>query len=336
MSNGISRRKFVKKMAIGGVSTAMLMASISENVIAAETGKNQPFVWLNGHSGNLHRSNQWAVPQFSEFLSKYFKIISTDSNDTDNLPKQINNRQKPYLILDGYFPDDQEDWIFMQLRYLIKNSKVVILVGNEASYGQNAPEGFLNIENTLLKNSKTPIIRLPGQSVQLKSLLGVLNYLVLYNKMPKLDELRRPLMIYSDNICNRCEYRSDFEAGNFVSYFGEKKGCLYHLGCKGSVTKNNCSTEKFNGTGQWCVGVGSPCTGCSEPGYPNHSGIGLYGSLSGGVAGVNSSLIRNSGKIAQGALAVTVTGIGLHALSKRNEDPIDIRASFNDIEEDNV
>lgn len=336
MSNGISRRKFVKNMAMGSVSTAMLMTSISSQLTAAENSKNQPFVWLSGNSGNLHRSNQWAVPQFSDFISKYFHIISTDSNQTNSLPKQINNRQKPYLILDGYFSDDQEDWTYMQLRYLVKNSKVIILLGNEASYSRNSPDGFLNIEETFLAGTKVPVIRIPGQAVQMKYLLGVLNYLVLYNKMPDLDEFRRPTLFYAHTVCSRCEYRSDFEAGNFVRYFGEKEGCLYQLGCKGPVTKNNCPIDRFNETGQWCVSAGSPCTGCSEPKFPEHSGMGLYGALSGEIAGVNSSLIRNSGKIAQGALAVTATGIGLHALSKRNENPIDIRASFNDIEDDNV
>ena len=234
----------------------------------------------------------------------------------------------PILILDGYFTQNTDSYHFKQLQELVASARLVILFGNEAAYSIKHPEGFSNVEERFLNFFNKPSIKLPGNPTPARYLLGTLNHLILYERLPELDEVRRPLMFYSTTICDRCDYRGDFETGNLVQYFGEKEGCLYQLGCKGPTTKNSCPTDKFNESPNWCVSVGSPCTGCSEPDFESHGGLGLYGSLSLGRTGIQSGIIRHSGTIAKAVLGATTIAIGLHALSRKTSPPIEIQTDL--------
>ena len=97
---------------------------------------------------------------------------------------------------------------------------------------------------------------LPPQHV-----VGVLAYLE-YFGFPALDGHGRPLLYYGRTVCETCERRIDLDNGRFARSFGEE-GCLLRLGCKGLVTHNSCSTARWNGGENWCVGVGGPCVGWS-------------------------------------------------------------------------
>jgi Ni,Fe-hydrogenase I small subunit len=70
------------------------------------------------------------------------------------------------------------------------------------------------------------------------------------------------------------------------------------------------------------VGSGSPCSGCSEPDFPENHGLGIYGQLSRVDASINSGFIRHADTIAKGTVGVTAAGIALHAISKRTSVPL--------------
>lgn len=321
MFSNLTRRKFIQEVVAGSLTAPLLLQMLGETLKAEDAPYQQQIIWLQGQTSGIHREGIFSSPGFFNYLDKYFKVLPVDQLDLESISINFSEKSTPHiLILDGYFTTDYDDPIHNLLKDLIVISRVAILLGNEAAYGSNRPEGFMDLEADLLRLVETPFFRLPGYPVPTRHLLGALNHMILYD-LPDLDEYRRPLMFHSTRICDRCEYRGDFEKGRFVSYFGEKEGCLYLLGCKGPVAKNDCATEKWNNTSSWCVSVGSPCTGCSEPDYPAHHGLGMYGQLSLENAGANSFLIRNSGNILKGALAVTVGGIVLHAVSKKTSTP---------------
>ncbi len=337
MSHNWSRREFVRRMALGSLAVPILLDSLAGKLAAEEAVPRRPIIWLQGQTSRIHQEGIWSLPEFPEFLSKYFRVIPVNQLNLDALEVDLKiyftGKSTPFfLILDGYFPDNTDSFLNNLLKDLIVVSRVAILLGNEAAYSSSRPEGFMDLESELLHMVETPFLKLPGTPAPTRHLLGVLNYLVLYG-LPDLDEYKRPRMFHSTKICDRCEYRGDFESGRYVNYFGEKEGCLYLLGCKGPITKNSCPVEKWNGTSNWCVGVGSPCTGCSEPDYPDHDGLGVYGQLSSESAPINSFFVRNSGHIAQGTLAVTAAGIGLHAISKKTSTPFKIE-KLDDFTED--
>ncbi len=303
----------------------MLLESLTQNLAAQEKHKRQSIIWLQGHSSGIQQSGIWSLPGFHSFIAKYFKVIPVDITGLQTFANEFSSQDTPHLlILDGYFSQDNDDSINNLLKDLIVVSRAVILLGNEASYGSNRPDGFMDLETELLHLVETPYFKLPGNPVPARNLLGALDHLILHG-IPDLDEYKRPTMFYSTVICDRCDYRGDFESGYFVDHFGQREGCLYLLGCKGPVTKNSCAVEKWNETSNWCVGVGSPCTGCSEPGYPFHQGLGLYGQLSSNTAAVNSFFVRNSVTIAQGALAVSVAGVALHTISRKQQPVLENR-----------
>lgn len=316
-------------MTQGSLTIPFLFSVLSDNAKAQnDNNSSQSIIWLKGQNSGYQSAGAWSYSGFHSYLEKHFKVISPDTPDLPAVALELSEKDTPHiLILDGYFSQDHYDPINNLLKDLIVMSRAVILLGNESSYSSHRPEGFMNLESELLDLVETPYFRLPGNPVPIRHLVGSLNHLILYD-VPDLDEYKRPLMFYSDFICDRCQYRGDFEQGNFVRYFGQKEGCLFMLGCKGPVTKNSCAVEKWNETSAWCVSAGSPCTGCSEPDYPNNNGLGLYGQISSDDAQINSFFIRNATNIAQGAFAVTLAGVAIHALSRKTSSPFKSQSTF--------
>lgn len=304
-------------MLAGTLSTPLLMTMLSNKLLAQSDDVKQSIIWIQGQSGGKHQAGIWSYPGFYSSLARHFTLFTADTPDIQAKAIDFSDMRKPHiLILEGYFSQDLDDPLNNLLKDLIVVSRAVILLGNEAAYGEGQVDGFINLETELLQLVETPYLKLPGNPVPARHLIGTLNHMVMYD-FPRLDEYRRPELFYSQTICDRCQYRGDFERGNFIRYFGQGEGCLYMLGCKGPVTKNTCAIEKWNGTSSWCVSAGSPCTGCSEPAYPDNNGLGLYGQLTSDSVPINSFFIRNASTIAQGAFAVTIAGVAIHAFSGR-------------------
>jgi len=97
-------------------------------------------------------------------------------------------------------------------------------------------------------------------------------YYLTLGKLPELDSKGRPIFAYGRLIHENCERRPHYDAGRFVTEFGDdghRKGwCLYKIGCKGPETFGNCSTQRFGDVSNatWPVGTGHPCFGCIEEG----------------------------------------------------------------------
>jgi hydrogenase small subunit len=318
----ITRRAFVRRMALGTLTVPVLMQGLSERLSAQGDPPRQPIIWLQGQSSGIQNSGLWSQPELIDFLDKYFRIIPVTAIDSDEFLADSQDRDALHLlILEGFFSNDPLDWLQDLLKDLIVVSRAVILLGNEACWGDTVPEGFMNLETDLLHLVETPYYKLPGAPVPARHLLGTLNHLVLYD-LPAVDEYRRPTMFYATPICHRCEFRRDFEAGRFLRHFGDGQGCLYRLGCKGPFTWNSCPVERWNGTSNWCVGAGSPCTGCSEPDFPANQGLGMFGQLPAGTAETNAFFLRHSGTIAKGVFGVTAAGIALHAIAQKTAVPL--------------
>lgn len=298
---------------MGTISTPLLLEALKASLSAQTEVKKTSLMWFLGQSAQSHSLIRGADAAERSFLSEYFDIF--DFEDERIQGKALEALDDNILILEGFYSADPNDPSFQVLKNLSARCKVVILLGNEACYHQT-PEGYLELEREILYPIGRPFLKIPGEPAQFFHLLGVLNHLILYG-LPELDEFRRPSMFFSNVICESCRYRKDFEAGNFLDYPGQRPGCLYQQGCKGPYTKNSCSVQGFNQKSGWCVEAGSPCTGCSEPSYPNHFGMGMYGQMSGEQAEINAFWLRHSKTLAVGAIAAAGTGIALHALSRK-------------------
>jgi hydrogenase small subunit len=151
-------------------------------------------------------------------------------------------------------------------------AKVVIAAGSCASYGglvagKPNPTKAQGLTTTI---TRTPIIKVPGCPVHPDWLVGTIAYLMANGKAPPLDSSGRPRDMFAGIIHKTCPFRE----GNEASRLGQG-GCLEELGCKGPKTHCDCHVRKWNTTvkGQpgvnWCMNAGSPCIGCTEPGFPD-------------------------------------------------------------------
>ena len=73
---------------------------------------------------------------------------------------------------------------------------------------------------------------------------AVLVHYLTFNDLPALDQYNRPLFAYGRVIHDQCERRAHYDAGRFVTEWGDeghRKGwCLYKMGCKGPAATFNC------------------------------------------------------------------------------------------------
>ncbi len=121
-----------------------------------------------------------------------------------------------------------------------------------------------------IKGITTPLINLPGCPPHPDWFVGVLAHLLIQG-LPGEDDLDahlRPMLFYGSLVHEHCPRRAYFDEGKFAKRLSEP-GCLYEVGCKGPITHADCPLRLWNGGVNWCIGAGSPCHGCVEPGFPN-------------------------------------------------------------------
>ena len=160
---------------------------------------------------------------------------------------------------------------------LARNAMAVACVGTCSSFGgipagEPNPTGAVSMGELLGQEGiDVPLINIPGCPPHPDWIVGSLMAVGMYGLeavAAQLDELSRPAMYYGKLIHETCPRRADFDAGRFAGKFGDP-GCLYELGCKGPVTYADCPTRMWNSGTNWCIGGGSPCHGCVEPGFPD-------------------------------------------------------------------
>jgi len=157
-----------------------------------------------------------------------------------------------------------------------RDALAVVALGTCSSFGGIAagapnPSGSISVGEVFKRgNISTPLINIPGCAPHPDWFVGTLASVLLFGlpNPEELDEQKRPKAFYGKLVHENCPRRAYFEEGKFARVFGEP-GCFNELGCKGPVTYADCPTRLWNGGVNWCIGSGSPCIGCVEPGFPD-------------------------------------------------------------------
>ena len=157
-----------------------------------------------------------------------------------------------------------------------RDALAVIALGTCAAFGGIAtgapnPASCISVEKLFDQhNISTPLINIPGCPPHPDWFVGTLSAVLLLGlpKPEELDEHKRPKVFYGQLIHENCPRRAYFDEGKFAKAFSEL-GCLNELGCKGPVTYADCPIRLWNHGINWCIGSGSPCIGCVEPGFPD-------------------------------------------------------------------
>jgi MoxR-like ATPase len=85
--------------------------------------------------------------------------------------------------------------------------------------------------------------------------------------LPALDAAGRPTEFFARSVHERCEYYADYQENRFATHIGEDR-CLFHLGCQGPVSHNDCNIDGHNGNVNNCIRAGHPCVGCAGEEFP--------------------------------------------------------------------
>jgi hydrogenase small subunit len=312
----LTRRELFKLITVSASGAALLQAT--ERMAGALVAHpNPPLLWWLNEGGDdlslLPLLGQ-QVPSFLTLVTLQWDVQSLDAVlPAARRPDAQSAGGAPILVVERMPApealDPQADGAWVEP---LSHAKAAILLGTDACYGGLTTEPAVVARfDRLCRELKTPVIRLPGVPPQPHHLVGLLAHLEFFG-FPALDAHGRPLLYYGETVCTACERRADLDAGRFALAFGEP-GCLLKLGCKGLIAHNTCSTARWNGGENWCVGAGGPCVACAEPGYPDHSGVGLYGRLIGGAEGVRPGLWDAVESVGWGLLGLAGAGVALQA-----------------------
>ena len=149
-----------------------------------------------------------------------------------------------------------------------EKAKYIIAVGTCASYGgisaaRPNPSGSKGIQELLNR----PVIRLPCCPCHPDWVVGTVAHLTAFG-IPELDAENRPILFYGVTIHDSCTRRGLFDKGIFATELGQT-GCMFHLGCRGPVTRTDCPKRKWDGYVNWPIGNNTCCIGCAQSYFPD-------------------------------------------------------------------
>jgi hydrogenase small subunit len=160
------------------------------------------------------------------------------------------------------------------LQTLAPKAMAVISIGTCSAYGgipgaDPNPTGIKAVETVLDEAGiSTPVVNVPGCPPHPDWFVGTVATVLIGGLTAlDLDAHGRPKAFYGALIHDNCQFRGYFDESRFAEDFSYE-GCLYALGCRGPETHADCPLRKWNNAVNWCIGSGSPCIGCVEPGFP--------------------------------------------------------------------
>jgi len=243
--------------------------------------KKLSIIWFQGLTCNGNTHSFLNLENLEEFLSR-FEILYHPSlpSTKDFLAVSKCILECDIFIFEGtYDPLMKRNDINISkiLKYYAETSKYIIAVGSCASFGgvfkASAPErnsGLIFNENEkegpLLKQSEK-LINISGCPIHPEWLAYTLR-MIAKGKEIEIDDLHRPIELYSNLAHHGCTRNEYFEWKVDTNNFGQKEGCLYYKqGCRAPMTHASCNKILWNEVSSK-TRVGTPCFGCTEPDFP--------------------------------------------------------------------
>ena len=265
-------------------------------VEALGKGWRQPLIWLSfqectGCTESLTRSYAPTLERlmFSLLSLDYHHTLQAASGEAaEAARRQVMERSYGdyLLVVDGSIPlrDDGACSTIAGvsnlelLRTCAAGAKLVLSVGTCAAFGGVPaavpnPTGAVPVGRLMTDGpiARKPLVNISGCPPLPVAISATLAHDLTFARLPALDELGRPIAFYANTIHDRCPRLHFFKQEKFAKRFddeGARQGwCLYELGCRGPITHNACASVKWNAGTSFPIQSGSPCIGCSEPGF---------------------------------------------------------------------
>jgi hydrogenase small subunit len=340
----IQRRDFVKLCAAVAAAFNMPKAFSVDLANAAEKAMKKPaVVWLEGQdcagcSESLLASLNPSVAEIvlDTISVRYHETIMAGAGKVAEEARLQTMKEGGYiLVLEGSIPvaDDRFCMIGGKsihdiFKETVAGAAAVVAVGACAFQGGGIPGASpskgrgVNDYKELVAGK--PVINLPSCPMKPARLVATIMYFLATGGAPALDTYGRPLAFYGSLLHDNCPRRGQFEAGNFLQDWNnpaERDYCLLLKGCKGPKTHTDCARTWWNEGANWCIGAGSPCSGCCEPAFYETFNP-LFAKTDTIDVGSNAVDINMAGKVVAGAAAVgaVVHGAG-RLVAGPKEDP---------------
>jgi hydrogenase small subunit len=246
--------------------------------------KKTSIIWFQGVTCNGNTHSFLNLENLEKFLDK-FEILSHPSlpsiYNLDTITSCV--IECDIFIFEGtYDPLMKRNDILISkiVQHYAKNAVHVIALGSCASFGGMfkacAPQrnsGLLFNEQDksgpLLKQ-QAKVINISGCPIHPEWLAYTLS-MIEKDKKVEVDNLHRPIELYSNLAHHGCTRNEYFEWKVDSNSFGEKEGCLfYKQGCRAPMTHSSCNKILWNGVSSK-TRVGTPCFGCTEPDFPRQN-----------------------------------------------------------------
>lgn len=301
ISSRINRRGFLKFCAVTASLLALPPGASRLLAEGLQKARRLPVVWLSfqectGCTESLTRSSAPSLEDllFDWLSLDYHHTLQAASGTAAEATREATLKAHAgelLLVVDGSVPTALggacstiagEDNLSL-LVHCVEAAQAVLAVGSCAGFGglpaaAPNPTGARGLGELMDQGlvPRRPLVNLPGCPPIPEVMSAVLAHRIAFGRFPPLDGLGRPLAFYGETVHDRCSRRGHYEAGRFARAFddeGARAGwCLLELGCKGPVTRNACSTLRWNGVGN-PIESGHPCLGCSEPGFWDRGGF---------------------------------------------------------------
>jgi hydrogenase small subunit len=311
---------------------ALPMDKVSQIAAALEGAQRPPVLWLEfqdcaGCTEALLRASRPSVADIvldTLSLDYHETIMAASGTAAEEAKKATVDAGGYILLVEGSIPT-KDNGLYCciggrtaedQLAEAASNAAAVIAVGSCACFGNIPaaspnPTGAVGVRD-LVRN--LPVVNLAGCPVNTVNLTGTIVHYLTFGSLPTLDNLGRPLFAYGKRIHDHCPRRPHFDAGQFVTEWGDEGHrlgwCLYLMGCKGPQTYHNCPEVEYNDGTSWPIKAGHPCIGCSEPQFWDTM-TPFYRRLP-DVPGLTVETTVD--QIGIGLTAAAVAGMGAHAI----------------------
>ena len=289
---GISRREFLTFCAGMAAVLGLPKGASAAIARAIETGKRPILVWLEfqdcaGNTESFLRAGHPTVADLildSISLNYHETLMAAAGAQAEGaLEDTVAKHKGEYIALvEGSIPADADSGYCMIggrsaleiAREVCGNAAATVAVGTCATFG-GLPAARPNPTRALSVADAVPgvknLINMSACPMNAENITALIVYYLTVKRWPPLDQYRRPLFAYGTVIHDACERRAHFDSGQFVEQWGDEAHrhgyCLYHMGCKGPATSQNCPQVQWNSHTNWPIGCGHPCLGCAQPNF---------------------------------------------------------------------
>lgn len=293
----LSRRDFLKRcrdISIVAFGAEIFASDIAEGFMKIASSSRPLVSFIQGQSCtgcsvSLTYGNE---TNFIDFIMKLIRLqvhpnLSFSQGESYmEMLESVSAKGGHVLVVEGSIPAKMkkacmlgEHTLYDDLEKHMKNAFAVISLGACACFGgipaSNMNEtGAISVEKYMSeKGINKPHIKIPGCPIQPDRFMGTVAYIIATGGLPKLEN-GIPVQYFGELIHNNCPRFQYFSQDIYLNDFNkDKHTCLLKRGCRGTITKADCPTRRWNGSVNVCIESNTPCIGCVSEHWPFASDI---------------------------------------------------------------